>query len=61
MALCVNDNLTAENPYIHLCFPSDWTPENMKTKGTLEAVCTPTLKSILGLGNTKIVKRKSSV
>jgi len=30
-----------------------WTPENTKTKGTLAAVCTPTLKSVLGLGNTE--------
>ena len=30
-------------------------PENTKTKVALEVVCTPTLKSILGLGNTKIV------
>jgi len=26
----------------------DQTPENAKTKGALEAVCTPTLKSVLG-------------
>jgi len=37
------------------------TPEITKTKGALEAVCTPMLKSILGLENTKTVKRKSSV
>ena len=37
------------------------TPEITKTKGTLEVVCTSTLKSILGLGNTKTLKRKSSV
>jgi len=35
------------------------TPKNKKTKGALEAVCTLTLKSILGLGNTKIVYRKT--
>ena len=28
----------------------DWTLENTKTKGALDAVCTPTLKSNLGLG-----------
>ena len=37
------------------------TPEITKTKGALDAVCTPTLKSILGLGNTKTLKRKSFV
>ena len=31
-----------------------WMPENTKTKAALEAVCTPTLKSVLGLGNTKL-------
>jgi len=29
-------------------------PENTKTKGVLEVICTPTLKSVLGLGNTKL-------
>jgi len=28
---------------------------NTKTKGALEAVCIPTLKSVLGLGNTKTI------
>ena len=37
------------------------TPEITKTKGALEAVCTLMLKSILGLGSTKTLKRKSSV
>ena len=39
----------------------DLTPEITKTKGALEVVCTPTLKSILGLGNTKTLQRKSFV
>jgi len=39
----------------------DQTPEIAKTKGALEVVCTLTLKSILGLGNTKTLSRKSSV
>jgi len=29
-------------------------PENTKTKGALKVICTPTLKSVLGLGNTKL-------
>ena len=36
------------------------TPEITKTK-VIEAVCTPMLKSILGQGNTKTLKHKSSV
>jgi len=39
----------------------DQTPKIAKTKGTLEVVCTLTLKSVLGLGNTKTLSRKSSV
>ena len=33
-----------------------WMPENTKTRGALEVVCTPTLKSVLGLGNTETVQ-----
>ena len=52
-------------PHLILCgfvrASLDLTPEITKTKGALEVVCTPTLKSILGLENTKTVKRKSFV
>jgi len=51
MPSCVYVTLTFKIPALHTCFM----PENTKTKGALEAVCTPTLKSILGLGNTKII------
>jgi len=39
----------------------DQTPENAKTKGALEAVFTPTLKSVLGQETPKLRCKKLSV
>jgi len=56
-----HDTPTSDSLCLRPCLSLDQTLEITKTKDALEVVCTLTLKSILGLGNTKTVKRKSFV
>jgi len=53
-----HDTPTPDSLCLRPCLSLDQTPEITKTKGALYVVCTPTLKSILGLGNTKVSCKK---